>query len=149
MADDDDPTSYNYELRVMGLRGDDEDDLGADAKKLLGSNAAINLDADAPAHPQGQASQLVGSKSVSNSIKKRRASTYKIWNDFDEIYEVIGGKEVRSKHCNKDFSGKSIGGTNHLGRHILICPVLKRRFALAPSCTGGMSISHHILFFLS
>ena len=37
----------------MGLRGDDEDDLGADAKKLLGSNAAINLDADVQGIPQG------------------------------------------------------------------------------------------------
>ena len=40
----------------MGLRGDDEEDLAGDAEELLGSNAAIDLDADAPAHPQGQAS---------------------------------------------------------------------------------------------
>ncbi|KAG2646447.1 hypothetical protein PVAP13_2KG510405 [Panicum virgatum] len=117
MADGDDPTSYNYELRAMGLRGDDEDDLGADAEELLGSNAAIDLDADAPAHPQGQASRTSGSESVSNG-RKRRASTSKVWKDFDAILEVINGKEVRTgakcKHCKKDFSGKSTGGTTLL-----------------------------------
>ena len=50
---------------------------------------------------------------------------------------VIGGKEVRTsvkcKHCKKDFSGKSIGGTGHLGRHIPICRVLKGRSGLAKS----------------
>jgi hypothetical protein len=45
MADGDDPTSHNYKLRVMGLRGDDEDDLAVDAE-LFGSNVAIDLDAD-------------------------------------------------------------------------------------------------------
>ena len=52
-------------------------------------------------------------------------------------YMVIGGKEVRTsakcKHCKKDFSGKSIGGTGHLGRHIPICRVLKGRSGLAQS----------------
>ena len=51
MADGDDPTSYNYELRTMGLRGDVEEDLAADAEELLGSSAAINLDADDQALP--------------------------------------------------------------------------------------------------
>jgi hypothetical protein len=46
MADGDDPTSHNYELRVMGLCGDDENHLAADAEEFFGSNAAINLDAD-------------------------------------------------------------------------------------------------------
>ena len=41
MATDD---SYNNELRSMGFRGDDEDDLSADAAELFGSNAAIDLD---------------------------------------------------------------------------------------------------------
>ena len=118
MADGKDPTSYNYELRAMGLRGDDEEDLAGDAEELLGSNAAIDLDADIRAHSQGQASEPAGSESVSNSARKRRASTSKVWKDFNEIYEVINGKEVRTgakcKHCKKDFSGKSTGGTTLL-----------------------------------
>ena len=36
--------SYNDELRSMGFREDYEDDLAADATKLLGSNATIDLD---------------------------------------------------------------------------------------------------------
>jgi hypothetical protein len=42
----DDLSSHNYELRAMGLHGDDEDDLAADAEELFRSNAAIDLDAD-------------------------------------------------------------------------------------------------------
>ena len=37
MADGDDPTSTNYELRMMGLRGDDEDDLEDGRAELLGT----------------------------------------------------------------------------------------------------------------
>jgi hypothetical protein len=54
MADGDDPTSHNYELRAMGLHRDDEDDLAADAKELFGSNTAIDLDADIQGLPQGR-----------------------------------------------------------------------------------------------
>jgi hypothetical protein len=51
---DDDPSSHNYELRAMGLREDDEDDLAADAKELFGSNSAINLDVDVQRLPKGR-----------------------------------------------------------------------------------------------
>jgi len=78
----------------MGLCRDDEEDLAGDAEELLGSNAAIDLDADIPAHLEGQSSQPAGSESVNTSSRKRRASTSKVWNDFDEIYEVITGKLV-------------------------------------------------------
>ena len=62
----------------MGLCRDDEEDLAGDAEELLGSNAAIDLDADVHAHSQGQASEPAGSESVSNSARKRRASTSKV-----------------------------------------------------------------------
>ena len=137
MADGKDPTSYNYELRAMGFLGDDEEDLAADAEELLGSNAAIDLDADIPAHLEGQSSQPALYESVNTSSRKRRASTSKVWNDFDEIYEVIAGNEVRTgakcNHCKKDFSSKSTHGTGHLSRHIPICLVLKGRSALPQS----------------
>ena len=38
------PTTHNYELRVMDLYENDEEDLDADAEELFGSNAAIDLD---------------------------------------------------------------------------------------------------------
>ena len=121
----------------MGLCRDDEEDLAGDAEELLGSNAAIDLDADIPAHLEGQSSQPAGSESVNTSSRKRRASTSKVWNDFDEIYEVIASNEVRTgakcNHRKKDFSGKSTHGTGHLSRHIPICLVLKGRSALPQS----------------
>ena len=45
-ADVENPTSYNYVLQVLALRGDDDDDLAADAEDLLGSNAAIDLETE-------------------------------------------------------------------------------------------------------
>jgi hypothetical protein len=140
MADGDGPTSHNYELRAMGLRGDDEDDLAADAKELFGSNAAIDLDAGVQGLPQGQAgseSVITGTASGSGACRKRRASTSKVWKDFTEIYEVIDGKERRTgakcRHCKKDFTVKSTHGTDHLIRHISIYPILKGRSTMAES----------------
>jgi hypothetical protein len=71
------------------------------------------------------------------SFLKSSVTTYKVWNDFDEIYEVINGKERRTgskcRYCKKDFRGKSTHVTGHLIRHIPICPVLKGRSAMAQS----------------
>jgi hypothetical protein len=54
MADGDDPTSHNYELWMMGLRGDDEEDLSMDAEELFGgSNEAIDHDPEVQTLPQG------------------------------------------------------------------------------------------------
>ncbi|PUZ46217.1 hypothetical protein GQ55_7G033600 [Panicum hallii var. hallii] len=94
MADGDDPMSHNYELRAMGLREDDEDDLATDAEELFGSNAAVDLNVNIQGLPQGQAefeSVSTGTASGSGTSRKRRASTSKIWKDFEEIYEVIDG----------------------------------------------------------
>jgi hypothetical protein len=134
----------------MGLRGDDEDDLATDAEELFGSNVAIDLDADVQGLPHGPSAQPAGSESVSTSAasgsgssRKRRSSTSKAWKDFEEIYEVIDGKERRigakCRHCKKDFTGKSTHGTGyyhgtgHLLRHIPICPILKGRSVMAQS----------------
>jgi hypothetical protein len=111
---------------------------------LFGSNAVIDLDADVQEVPQGQATHPSGSESVSTSAAsgsgasmKRRASTSKVWKDFDGIYEVINGKKYRTcdkcRHCKKDFQGKSTHGTVHLIRRILICSVLQGCFAMAQS----------------
>ena len=49
MADGDDPTSTNYELRMMGLRGDDEDDLEDGCEELFGTAATpIEVGANEP-----------------------------------------------------------------------------------------------------
>ena len=49
MADGHDPTSTNYELRMMGLRGDDEDDLEDRRAELFGTAATpIEVGIDEP-----------------------------------------------------------------------------------------------------
>jgi hypothetical protein len=90
---DNDPSSHNYELWAMGLRGDDEDDLAADAEELFGSNAAINLDADVQGLPHRPSAQSTSSESVSTGVasgnggsRKRRSYTSKPCKDFEEIY---------------------------------------------------------------
>ena len=106
--------SYNNELRSMGFRGDDEDDLAADAAELFGSNAATDLDPEGlpqgtPGSGSGTASASTVAATASGATRKRRASTSKVWKDFDEIYEVIDGKErrtgARCKHCKKNLTG--------------------------------------------
>jgi len=49
MADGDNPTSTNYELRMMGLRGDDKDDLEDGRMELFGTVATpIEVGTDEP-----------------------------------------------------------------------------------------------------
>ncbi|KAG2567126.1 hypothetical protein PVAP13_7NG218117 [Panicum virgatum] len=126
----------------MGFRGDDEEDLAADGEELLGSNAAIDLDPEDQGLPlgspgSGTASARTATTSADGASRKRRSSTSKVWKDFDEIFEVIYGNErrtgARCKHCKKELIGKSTHSTGHLNRHILICPVLKSRNAMAQS----------------
>uniref|UniRef100_A0A0E0GA39 Uncharacterized protein n=1 Tax=Oryza nivara TaxID=4536 RepID=A0A0E0GA39_ORYNI len=49
---DDDPTSVNYELRTMGMRGDDDDDVEEDRVEVFGNTSDIpihvNVDDDDP-----------------------------------------------------------------------------------------------------
>ena len=124
----------------MGLHGDDEEDLAADAVELFGTNETINLDSEVKGLPQGMPAQAQGSESVSTSAascsgtsRKMRSSTSKAWNDFEEIYKVIDSKERRTgakcRHC-----GNSTHGTSHMLRHIPICPVFEWSF-----CHGSIS----------
>ncbi|CAO2199873.1 unnamed protein product [Urochloa humidicola] len=131
MEHDEDPISYNQELRDMGLPGDDEDDHEAGREALFGSSADVPIDvADAEGGGSGTPSE-----SVSN--KRTRTPTSKAWLDFDPIYAEVGGKMVRKKakckHCKKLLAGRTTIGTGHLLRHIPICPVLKGRKAMAQS----------------
>lgn len=53
---------------------------------------------------------------------KRRKSKSRVWEDFIPVSS--GGKIQNAicKHCGKRLSGRSSGGTSHLGRHLKICP---------------------------
>uniref|UniRef100_A0A0D9WV66 Uncharacterized protein n=1 Tax=Leersia perrieri TaxID=77586 RepID=A0A0D9WV66_9ORYZ len=44
----DDPTSSNYELRLIGMRGDDEEDLEEERVEVFGNTQSPRVDATPP-----------------------------------------------------------------------------------------------------
>jgi len=112
-----DPTSNNYELRLLGQAGDDMD---ANREELFGSsvgpqdgggvgdgnlpNAAGRAAAAATAEESEPAIDPCPTQSMAGN-KRRRKSTSPVWKHFEEIFEMRRGKEVRvdamCKHCKK------------------------------------------------
>ena len=125
-----DPTSANYELRMLGQARDDEDDTAVDREELFRSSAAGSGMDDRAAAAGAEHAAPSESTDVDNN-KKRKKTKSSAWNNFGQIFEVRRGKEVRvsakCKHCKKLYSGISTDGTRHLIRHIPKCPVLRGR----------------------
>ena len=104
MADGDDPTSTNYELRMMGLRGDDEDDLEDGRVELFGA------DEPPPAAPQSEHGAALGaapkhgaapSAAPSSSSASNKRTRSEVWEDFEELFELRNGSQVRvNAKCN-------------------------------------------------
>ena len=61
-----------------------------------------------------------------------------MWNDFDKVYKVVDGKNIRfqavCKHCKAIYSSLSSNGTGHVQRHREKCEVRN-----AKSCESRMS----------
>lgn len=125
--------SINDELRMMGETGDDQDDLGM--RDLFGSSpvAPIVLPAGDVRDDEGgggaEAAAANGEPAPGASGKppRRRASSSPVWEDFDPVYKMVGGKRVRTqgicKWCKNTLSASSSGGTGHLLRHQRDCKV--------------------------
>ena len=125
-AMDDDPTSVNYELRTMGMRGDDDDDVEEDRVEVFGNTSDIPIhvnvdDDDPPVDDSGNGTPTGSSATCTN----KKTKTSKVWDDFEELYETTNGNRVRvSAKCNyyhKTLSARSSAGTGHLLRHIKSC----------------------------
>jgi hypothetical protein len=110
MADDDIfyPTTINKDLMIASwLIHEDEDSVCEDVVALFGSNVAlINLDvgvAEGGASDEGSNSNSNGASLA--TIGKRPRSA--VWNDYDEVFETINGKTVRStarcKFCKAEL----------------------------------------------
>ena len=103
MADGDDPTSTNYELRMMGLRGDDEDDLEDRRAELFGTAATpIKVGVDKPpvAAPQSKHDAAPGAAPSGSSPSNKRIRS-EVWEDFEELFELRNGSQVRvNAKCN-------------------------------------------------
>jgi len=105
MADGDDPTSTNYELRMMGLRGDDEDDLEDGRAELFGTAATpIEVGADEP--PQSEHGAAPGAAPSGSSASNKHTRS-EVWEDFEELFELHNGSQVRvnakCNYCKKNF----------------------------------------------
>jgi hypothetical protein len=57
--------------------------------------------------------------------RKFHARTSDVWNDFEELFEVVNGKKrryaTRCHYCKKVLTPLSTGGTGHLLRHHKSC----------------------------
>jgi hypothetical protein len=55
----------------------------------------------------------------------KRKSTFKVWNDFDELFTMRNIKKARyvarCKYFGHGYSNKSFSGIGHLKRHTLAC----------------------------
>ena len=143
--------STNYDLRMAGMCGDDESDLDADREDLFGSAAepieVDDCDGDgdagdgdaAVAAGDGEAAATAGdgSAAADASGKKKQKLTSDAWLDFEKIFEVIDGKQVRTGakcyHCGHVYTGRSAIGTGHLLWRVKVCDKRKANMHLSQS----------------
>ncbi|CAO2162022.1 unnamed protein product [Urochloa humidicola] len=139
--------SINDDLRMQGLRGDDESDLEADRQELFGSAAApIEVEVDggadgaavAAAGGSGAAAAAAGEEpTVGTGGKRKRPSTSDAWLDFEKLYTIINGKKVRTGakcfHCGAVYAARSKIGTGSLRRHVQACQARKKNIRQSQS----------------
>ncbi len=123
---EDDPSSVNYELKIMGMRSDDDDDVEEDRVKVFGNTSdspiCVNVDDDdLPVDDSGNGTSTGSSATATN----KKTKTSKVWDDFEELYDTTNGNKVRvsakCNYCHKTLSVRSSAGTRHLLRHIKSC----------------------------
>ncbi|KAM0829348.1 hypothetical protein ACQ4PT_066932 [Festuca glaucescens] len=71
-----------------------------------------------------------------DSGKKRRSKS-KVWKEFTL---VLNSKSAECKHCQKQLSAKSSGGTSHLSRHLKICPARPGTTMNQPRCAPPQAL---------
>ena len=66
-----------------------------------------------------------GSDAPSDSSASNKRSRSKVWEDFEELFELRNGSQVRvnakCNYCKKTLTAHSSAGTGHLIRHIKSC----------------------------
>ncbi|KAF0897821.1 hypothetical protein E2562_000527 [Oryza meyeriana var. granulata] len=63
----------------------------------------------------------------------------KVWKEFTPILSAGKVQSAQCKHCGKQLSGKTSGGTSHLSRHLKICT---GRSVTNARCQQGSSLQH-------
>jgi len=120
MVEAEDPTSTNYELRMMWLRGDDESDPEDGREELFGT-ASSPIEVETPVPAPGAAPE----QALSNSSASNKRIRSEVWEDFEELFELRNGSQVRvNAKCNyykKTLYARSSASTGHLLRLIKSC----------------------------
>ena len=153
MEDDPTPTSVNHELRILGMGGDDEEDLQDDVVEVFGNTTSPPVQdfGETPSQPEidpaVEGTPGVGAgrgkraptpcSDFSDSISNKQKRS-KVWDDFEEFYEQRNGSKVRvsarCNYCRKQLSAHSSGGTGHLLRHLKSCkPKMLRSMGMSQS----------------
>jgi hypothetical protein len=136
MATNDDivwPLIGNNDLVVASLAPENDDDAHEDAAALFGidvgsGSAPIDLDGGG-----GEGATATGTPIYSNGSTPSVATTSSgvgkhksaVWADFDEIFEIVNGREICTKstckRCKHTLSARSNAGIGHLKRHRKSC----------------------------
>lgn len=113
------------DLRLCGLAGEDDDDLGDGREALFGNSA------DEPIVVGDEEEQ------AAEDDKPAHPSTSVVWLNITKIFKMVKGKKVRwdakCNHCEKQYSARSSGGTCHLARHRDACPKRREKSRMAQS----------------
>jgi hypothetical protein len=120
-----DPITEDEERRLEDENATD------DALQFLFGGAAVveagTATGSTPTSPTVEATSGSGSRIRS----RRRGPTSKVWQDFEEVTAMEGGKEVRiaavCHYCKQTLSAKSSSGTGHLIRHSMHCLAKKEK----------------------
>jgi hypothetical protein len=132
-----DPTSIKTDDYCAGLDTDDEDlgradlfgasDGGDDRNEMVtpssNTSTAVTGVPMATATQQGQVQRPMMAMTRKN--RKIHTRTSDVWNNFEELFEVVNGKKTRYAarclYCKKVLSALSTGGTGHQLRHHKSC----------------------------
>jgi hypothetical protein len=138
-----DPSSIDYDEILQGNGIGDDNLTGANTLFDQRFGDPIDVNDDAEDLRQGDAGMMTPSTTPSlcaspgpcnaNTIggpfcrrpKKKRKLTSDMWDDFDEIFKELYGKQVRydttCRFYKSQLTAPSIGGTGHLRRHRKAC----------------------------
>jgi hypothetical protein len=85
---------------MMGLRGDDEDNL-EDGREELFDTASTPIEVEPPAPAPGDAPSAAPEPAPSSSSVSTKRNRSEVWEDFEELFELRNGEQIRvNAKCN-------------------------------------------------
>ncbi|BAH93429.1 Os06g0258800 [Oryza sativa Japonica Group] len=103
----DDPSSCNHELRLMGMRGDDKDDLEEVRVQVFGITSSpphfdglqLETEPDVDGTSGSDSDGGTGAPSgTDSSATNKRPRSSKVWDDFEELFESPNGAQSMLKY---------------------------------------------------